>query len=262
MTAEHHPDDEGQAVDRLPLPPRAPVRHVLRLGREYNWDSARVIDDLYRELGPVFRLRATVFRRWTFIAGKTARSLLSEGIEQHLDRHEVFDEVAAPLGDVNFVLTQSGAEHKRLRRLLSIAYSRQVASPLVPELLELARAEVSRYPLDRPLRVKKTLESLVFELYCHVLTRRSFKDRFGAVSGAAERATVVVGGLLPKLALKDPLFRRRFAVCLKIGRDCLAAHKLGVDADGLAPDLLRTLMDLRDKDDRPMTDAEVVAYAV
>jgi hypothetical protein len=109
-------------------PPR--VKGVPVVGNTFQFlrDTSKLLDNAYRKHGAVFRLRA-LWLKYTVIGGFEAKRFLHEGLaEKYLSRHQIFDAVGKQLGNADFVLGQSGPRHLRFRRLLAVAYSREVAS--------------------------------------------------------------------------------------------------------------------------------------
>src|SRR5262249_33733962 len=122
----------GSSADAAPLPPVYPGTWLLGNVREFWRDPGGALAAAYARCGPVFRLRGA-WRWYTFIAGAEAAEFLRQGLDKmYLSRGRVFAAVHGQFGRTDFVFAESGAGHARLRRLLAIAFSREVASPFVP----------------------------------------------------------------------------------------------------------------------------------
>ncbi len=103
-------------------------------------DTAGTLTRGYRLLGPMFRIRAA-WRQYTVIAGPEAGEFMAQGLDKtHLSRERLFGSIAKEFGPCDLVLKEIGPAHARLRPPLAVAYSRQVASPHVPAMIEAARA--------------------------------------------------------------------------------------------------------------------------
>jgi hypothetical protein len=95
-------------------------------------DTAGTLTTGYQQCGPVFGLRAA-WRRYTIVAGPEASDFMAQGLDKvHLSRERLFGSIAREFGRADLVLKEIGPKHARLRPPLAVAYSRQMASPLVP----------------------------------------------------------------------------------------------------------------------------------
>ena len=79
----------------------------------------------YREIGPVFRLRA-FSHAFTVLAGPEANIFIQRHGKLHLRNIEFYAGVTRALGAHRFILGMDGAEHFRLRKALGYGYSRRV----------------------------------------------------------------------------------------------------------------------------------------
>src|SRR3954471_1385489 len=132
-----------EAESRCPLAPQAKGVPVLGNTAGFLRDTSRLLNESYVRYGAVFRLRA-LWLKYTVIGGVEARQFLQQGLaEKPLSRKRIFDPVGEQLGAADFVLGQSGERHVRLRRLLALAYSREVASSFVPDFVTAVREVVA-----------------------------------------------------------------------------------------------------------------------
>jgi cytochrome P450 len=137
--AEQQPSQSKCPFSKIPRPPIAKGLPILGNTTQFLKDTTGLLVNSYRELGPVYRLRA-LWLKYTVIGGREGLDFMKQGLDaKYLDREAVFAEVGKQLGSADFVLGQSGEKHKRFRRLLSVAYSREVASHWVPEMIGAVR---------------------------------------------------------------------------------------------------------------------------
>jgi cytochrome P450 len=100
------------------------------------------------------------------IAGFEARDFMAGGFdEQYLSRERVFGAVEKQFGRADLVLARSGERHRRLRRALSIVYSRQGASAFVPGFVDAVREHVARWEPGARLGVYDQARRLAFAQY-------------------------------------------------------------------------------------------------
>ena len=131
-------------------------------------DTSGLIAQSYKRFGPVFRLRA-LWLKYTVLGGFEARDFLNSGeAEKHLSRRKIFDAVGEQLGNADFVLGQSGEKHMRFRQILSLVYSREVASAFVPDFIAAVQEEIESWKTGEAQVVMPELKFLSFELYCRV----------------------------------------------------------------------------------------------
>ncbi len=131
-------------------PPMCPGSLLLGNARALLDDTAGVLTTGYERWGPIFRIRAA-WRQYTVIGGPEAGDFMAQGLDKaHLSRERLFGSVAREFGRADLVLKEIGPRHARLRPPLAVAYSRQVASPHVPAMVEAVRQHVRRWPANAP----------------------------------------------------------------------------------------------------------------
>lgn len=261
MTSAAKPPGESPATE---APPAPLARGVPIFGNTFQFleDTTGLLLRAYRELGPVYRLRA-LWLKYTVIAGVEAREFMRQGLDaQYLDRESVFAEVGRQLGSADFVLGQSGEKHARFRRLLSVAYSREVASPWVPEFVSSVREHIRTWPTDGTVGVMEQVQELAFEQYCQVMCGRSLKPHYRDCLRVTDYNMNVGGRVWPFFMYRLPWYRasrqRVLDVMWGMVRD---NHTRGVQP-GKRATIMDTLMSLRDSEGRPLTDDEVVCYSM
>jgi cytochrome P450 len=198
------PSDPNRSA---PLPPLAKGQCVFGNTFQFLRDTTGLLVQSHRELGPVFRLRA-LWLKYTVIGGFEARDFIRQGLdEKHLTREAIFAEVGRQLGAADFVLGQSGAKHLRFRRLLSIAYSREVASPWVPDLLEVVQAHARNWKAGQVIHVMEEVQRLAFEQYCQVMCGRSLGAHYRDCLRVTDYNMNVGGRVWPFFMYRMPWYR-------------------------------------------------------
>ena len=221
-------------------------------------DTAGTLTRGYRLLGPMFRIRAA-WRQYTVIAGAEAGEFMAQGWDKtHLSRERLFGSVAKEFGPCDLVLKEIGPTHARLRPPLAVAYSRQVASPHVPAMIEAARGVIGRWPSGRPFEVVRATKELAFAEYRALLgePRLDFRDGLLATTYMMN----VAARLLPPLVFKAPWYRRAHQRNDAAIRELVRQVRAAGSSDG-APTLIAALASVRDPAGAPFTDEEVVSYA-
>jgi len=250
-----------------PLPPK--VKGPPFLGNTFRFlrDTSRLLDDSYRRHGAVFRLRA-LWLKYTVIGGFEAREFLLQGLsERYLSRHKIFDAVGVQLGGADFVLGQSGDRHARLRRLLALAYSREVASPFVPDFIDAARRAVLRWKPGGVLSVMPMVKEIAFEQYCRVMCGCSLEKYYADILTVVEYNMNVGGRVWPFFLYRAPWYRSARKRVLETIWAMLREYRSAAGNPGVPnPDapktIMETLLSVRDKEGVPLTDDEVVCYSM
>ena len=197
----NYDSDDSKEARRPPL-----VRGLPFFGNTFQFlrDTSRLLDDSYRRYGPVFRLRA-LWLKYTVIAGFEARDFLQQGLaENYLSRHKVFDAVGGQLGHADFVLGQSRHRHTRLRRLLALAYSRELASPFVPDFIDATRRITSGWKSGSIRSVVPVVKRIAFEQYCRVMCGASLEAYYDDILTVTEYNMNIGGRVWPFFLYKAP----------------------------------------------------------
>jgi len=256
--ASHNPDAaEGSA----PRPPVASGLPLLDSTQQFLRDTTGLLRRSYEELGPVFRLR-TLWQDYTVIAGFEARDFLRDGLdEQYLSRESIFGPVGEQFGGTDFILGQSGERHRLLRGVLSLAYSRQVASAFVPEFIRATREHIAGWRAGSDLEALPAMQRLSFELYCRVLCGRSLGENFEDFLTLVNFNMNVGAGAWPALMYQSPKYRSARDRVLALIREIVRERRAKGPGPDEAPTIIDTLIHVRDGDGRQLTDDEVVCYS-
>ena len=138
-----------------------------------------------------------------------AREFLLDGAERHLTREAFFKPVGEQLGASDFVLGVSGDKHERLRRVLAISYSRQVASPFVPGAPgHRSRPHRIAGRAGRPVPVMKEIHRIAYDLYTRVMMGIDIGDHYHDFKLLTGTNMAVGGRTMPPIAYKNPLYQK------------------------------------------------------
>jgi cytochrome P450 len=250
----------GAATPRLPPGPRAPaVLQTLAWALAPTW----VMDGCRRRLGEAFTL--------TFSPSGMKLVLISDP-EAVKTVFTAPPEVApsgagnspvAPVMGPSSVIVLTGPEHMRQRKLLLPPFHGERMREYEDVIVEATRRDMAQWPLERPMRLLERTRAITLE----VILRAVFgveAERMGALKEA-------IGGLLEPMnpvaivmiALRRPTGERPTGA---IGRaldhlDEVIYEELSKRRaqEDLAErtDILSLLMQARDEDGQPMTDAEL-----
>lgn len=224
-------------------------------------DTTGLLVSSYRQHGPIFRIRV-LWLKFTVILGFEAKQFLSDGGERHLTRHPVFDPVGAQLGSADFALALSGESHLQLRRLLQLAYSREVASPYVPQFIDVVRTAVRAWPSGSVQEVFETVQFLAFQQYCQVMGNCAWGAHYREVRRVTDMNMEVGGRVLPLWMFRWPPYRATRKRVLQYIWKLVGEHRAQIGQTHRPPDLIDTLLALKFPDGRALSDDEVVCYAL
>lgn len=149
-----------------------------------------------------------------------------------------------------------GAEHYKMRKSLSRAYSRAALAQRLPELISLCRQSIGRWKENEVFPATKTFQNHVSSQVSHLAMGVDCSHYVDDLLAYEHRALVVsVQGALPKFVMSTPRMKR--------GRKCVhellgAVHSSHTPAQrkGKPPDIADALLDLHHNDPQflPETD--------
>lgn len=253
--------DESGVAD-APLPPIARGAPIFGNTFQFLRDTTGLLVNSYRELGPVYRLRA-LWLKYTVIGGFEAREFIRQGLDdQYLSRQEVFEAVGVQLGAADFVLGQKGEKHCRFRKLLSAAYSREVASAWVPDLIGAVRERVRGWASGSVVGVMEEVQFIAFEQYGQVMCGRSLAPSYRDCLRVTDYNMNVGGRVWPFFMYRMPWYRASRRRVLDLMWSMVRERKARGVVPGERGTILSTLMALRDTHGQPLTDEEVVCYSM
>ena len=251
-----------------PSPPLVKGWPLLGSTFQFLSDAPGVLNRAYRKYGPVFRLRA-LWIRYTIIGGEEAKLFMQQGLpNQYLSREKIFHTIGMELGTHDFMMSQSGPTHLRLRRLLGLAYSREEASAFVPDFIEVVREEVHAWRPGSVRGVMASVNRMAFEQYSRVMCGRSLGQHFADAMTTIETNMNVGGRVWPFLALKSPWYRKARNKIIGLISDMVheaedeTAAPGSIKTFGSRKTIIHTLLSVRDKDGVPLRHDQVVCYAM
>jgi cytochrome P450 len=230
-------------VGLLPPPPVAPEIPVLGNALRMMGDVQQFFVDTYREMGPVFRVRA-LNQAFVIMAGAAANRFLLERGEAVFTSEESFGGLDREFGMRVHVLR--GRPHRHLRSLLATGLSRD----LLAARWESVAAETERI-LDSwvgrsALPVVDACQRLAAAQLSLAYTGANSGARFETLRSAFELVLdVTIAGKWPASTLRWPAYRRARAEIHRFAREALAERAAG--PRGGPRDLLDQALDAADE---------------
>ena len=198
----------------------------------------------YRELGPIFRIRAPG-RRFVCIAGPEAANFLTShgktvfrSLEPMADFHNQMDSSRS-------ILTMDGIDHVTTRKAQARGYAVRVMTDRSQEVVDITRDEIGKWPVGKPFEVLPAFQNVIAEQMGHMMAGYS-------PEGYTRDLSTLLGGLLLSAAtvphvMKLPRFRRARERGRELARAVLA-HKRKAGPRGTTPDFIDLMLELRDAD--------------
>lgn len=260
--AKPSPSNGSTFVEGLPLPKRVPGLPLFGNTFQFLSDTSGLIARSYKRFGPVFRLRA-LWLKYTVIGGVEARDFLNSGeAERHLSRRKIFDAVGEQLGNADFVLGQSGDLHLRFRRVLSLVYSREVASAFVPDFIAAVQEEIMSWRAGETRVVMPEIKFLSFDLYCRVMCGGSLRQHYRDSLLVTEYNMNIGGRVWPFFLYKTPWYQAARRRVLKLMWGMVRQRRAEPPPPDRPPTLLDTLLRVTDRAGQRLSDDEAVCYSM
>jgi len=252
-----------RSVKRLthPLPPLVPGLPLLGSILALSKDAAGFLVENYQKLGPIFRVKANA-KEYTVIAGPEARDFLTTVGEKHFSRQVFYKRFAEELGADNFVLGAQGEQHARLREIMALAFSRQVAAAHIPQLIETIQREASEWKPGQCISVMEFTAALAFEQYGLMLIRRTLKNHFKDAMVYAGTIMRVGAMVSPAWVLHLPGYRKAKRHIFSLMRQLVQEHRIRGAEEQEELDILDTLLKAADREGRTLSEAEVISSAL
>jgi CRP-like cAMP-binding protein/cytochrome P450 len=243
------------------LPPLAPGIPLLGSTLDLLKDPAGFLIAQYQQLGPVFRVIA-FGKEYTVMAGWEAFQFFVQVGERHFSRELFYRRFAQELGTREFILGAQGDQHARLRKMMKLGFSRQVAAGFIPAMFKAVEQRVRQFRAGQKLQVMDTAAELSFECYALVMAGRSLREDFRDALIYSNTIMKVGAMVRPAILLHIPPYqgakRRVFALMNKL----VSEHRFDVDHPTRECDLFDTLLTARDHEGQPFPETDLVGTAL
>jgi cytochrome P450 len=252
--------------DPPPKPPRpkeipvAPGLPLLGHGLAMQRGVTEFVVRQYRALGPIFRVRAPG-RRFVVIAGPEATNFLTSEGKRFFRSREPMANFHDQMDASSSILTMDGVDHVTTRRVQAKGYSARVARDRCEEIVAIARDEIAKWPVGKPVHVLPAIRSIVAEQMGCLMTGYSPR-------GYTEDLATLIDGLLlsatvSPLIMKLPRFRRARARAIELAERVLAEKQGSGSQERESPDFLDHMLQLRESDPQlvPETNLNLIVLA-
>ena len=251
----------GSGPGSEPLAPVAKGCPFLGNTFQFLEDTTGLLRQSHDTLGPVFRLKA-LWLKYSVISGFAARDFLKQHKDDaYLSRTSVFAAVGRQLGETPLILGMSGEGHEYLRQVLHVVYSREVASPWVPRLVEVVRAHVREWRAGSVHGVMDLVERLGFEMYSQIACGQSLGDTYDDILRVMRWNMNTGGRVWPFWAYRIPRYQRsRQRLLDRMGAVVKERRRTGIPT-GEPATILDTLFAAKDGAGKGFSDDAAICYA-
>lgn len=198
----------------------------------------------YRELGPIFRIRAPG-RRFVCIVGPEAANLLTSHGKTVFRSLEPMANFHNQMDASRSILTMDGIDHVTTRKAQARGYAVRVLRQRAQEVVDITRDEIRKWPVGERFEALPAFQSVIAEQMGHMMAGYS-------PEGYTRDLSTLLGGLLLSTAtvphiMKLPRFRRARERARKLAR-AVTAHKRKVGPRKTTPDFIDLMFELRAAD--------------
>lgn len=229
-----------RAVGEIPMVPGLPL-----LG-----NSMQLMSDLtgflvrtYRELGPIFRIRA-LGRNKVVLAGTDANLFMGRAGGQYLRTFEDwrgFNDTARAL---RLLVSVDGIEHKHLRKAMARGYSQKAMDGRVQDAVDIARRAIAEWPDNRPISLMPAMQIIIAEQVGQILTGHSTLDYFRDLKVFLRTMLKVhLAHQWPGFVVRLPRFRRAHARLMELYAEVRSSHDPSMRQD-TEPDFIDDMLEL------------------
>jgi CRP-like cAMP-binding protein/cytochrome P450 len=243
------------------LPPLSSGLPILGCTLDLLKDASGFLLSQYQKLGPVFRV-AAFGKEYTVMAGREALQFFTQVGERHFSRETFYRRFAQELGAKQFILGAQGAQHARLRKMMKLGFSRQVAAGFVPSMVKAVEERVREWHPGQKLGVMDATAELAFECYALVMAGRSLRDDFRAANIYSNTIMKVGAMVRPALLLHIPPYQGAKRHIFSMMKTLVSEHRADADHPTRECDLLDTLLIARDPEGRLIPETDLVATAL
>ena len=190
--------------------PTVPLRKLLINRHARDGNVAALFADLAQEYGPVFELRPPFAKPMIFLAGSETNRWAHRRGRMYLRTKDYFSDFEKVYGASGVMPSMDGADHFRLRKAMSPAYSRGRLEGQLDSLYRYAREHMAGWTVGDTLPATSMSRQMVNAQLSPLFVSVDSQDIFDDLAKYKERALLVhIIKVLPKFMLKTPGMKRR-----------------------------------------------------
>lgn len=221
-------------------------------------DVAGFLTAQYKQLGPVFRVRA-LDREIIVLAGVEANLFYAQEGKTLFRSYEFWHGQDIEYGANRSLISMDGEDHARLRKVQRPGYARSALFENLPTAISIVTREMANWPLAQPLPGLYSIQRMMTEQISVIAANHSAKADLDTIITAVRTSLATrVTQQRPAILRHLPAYRKAKARFMAIGQEVLAAHA-PERRQGAQPDLVDAVLALHreDPDFLPETDVMV-----
>ena len=197
--------------------PKVSLGRLLRNRNLRKGNVPALLGDLAKEYGPVFMARLPFSKPMIFLAGPEANRWVHRHGRMHLRSRDYFADFEKVYGASGVLPSLDGADHFRLRRTLSPAYSRKRLETQLDQVYQQARTYMADWKVGDSYPATPFCRRMVNTQISPLFISVDSQDLFEDLSIYKERAlNTQIAKTLPKFMLKTPGMKRKAATVDKL----------------------------------------------
>ena len=188
--------------------PRVPLRKLLLNRHIRTGNMPALFAELAQEFGPVFELRPPMSQPMIFLAGLKTNEWANRRGRMYLRSRDYISDFEKVYGASGVLPALDGADHFRLRKSLSPAYSRARLSNRLEDLYEYVRSFMAGWKVGDVFPATKTSRRMINSQTSQLFISVESQDVFDEITAYKERALLTkVIGIAPNFMLHTPRMR-------------------------------------------------------
>ena len=205
--------------------PKVPLSKLLRNPHVRDGNLNALFGNLAEEYGPVFQIRPPFSGRMIFLAGLETNRWVHKRGRRYLRTRDYFADFEKVYGATGVLPALDGADHFRLRKFLSPAYSRARLAGQLDHLYDRGRAYMSTLTIGDSYRATSMSRAMVNAQLSPLFIGVDTQDLMDDLMVYKERAlSVHIAKTLPKFTLRTPGMKRRAAALDTLMERVLRVH--------------------------------------
>ena len=237
-TALPQPAPAAHPPERIPLVSGWPV---VGSALDMAGDLRSFLARHYRELGPIFQVRA-LNRRYIALVGPEANRFVQKRGRIFLRSYETWRAFANAMGAKDTLVGMDGAAHVRMRKVHHASFSRDFIESRMAEVIDITRGMIAEWPPDHPITAQYEMQKIIAEQIALLTTGVSARDHADDLIATLDSLMRVhLMRQRPSLVLRLPRLMRARKRVEELHEIVLARH---ADGHRESRDLIDDLLDL------------------
>ncbi len=190
--------------------PRVSLSRMLLSPHMRTGNIPALMGELTNKYGPVFEIRPPFKKPMIFLAGPETNRWVHRHGRMHLRARDYFAEFEKVYGASGVLPSLDGADHFRLRKSLSMAYSRGRLAGQLDQVFQYARNHMAGWKVGDIYSATHMCRLMINEQLSPLFISVESQDLFNDLMTYKERAlSTHIVNALPKFMLKTPGMKRR-----------------------------------------------------